>query len=71
MKQSRLVLLMIGTLFLSINTYAQTRIIFDTDFGIDADDLGALAMLHHFVDKNECELAAVMCWSTEQYADIF
>ncbi len=68
MKQSRLILLMIGTLFLSINTYAQTRIIFDTDFGIDADDLGALAMLHHFVDKNECELAAVMCWSTEQYA---
>ena len=25
-------------------------------------------MLHHFVDKNECELAAIMCWSTRQYA---
>jgi len=51
-----------------VNSLAQTRIIFDTDFGIDADDLGALAMLHHFVDKNECDLEAIMCWSTEQYA---
>ena len=68
MKRSRLILLLIGILFLSINLYAQTRIIFDTDFGGDADDLGALAMLHHFVDKSECELAAIMCWSTEQYA---
>jgi inosine-uridine nucleoside N-ribohydrolase len=47
---------------------AQPRIIFDTDFGGDADDLGALAMLHHFVDRRECELLAVMCWSTERYA---
>jgi len=68
MKQSGLLLLMIGIFFISISTNAQTRIIFDTDFGIDADDLGALAMLHHFVDKNECELVAIMCWSTEQYA---
>ena len=68
MKQSRLILLLIGVLFFSVISQAQTRIIFDTDFGIDADDLGALAMLHHFVDKDECELAAIMCWSTEQYA---
>ncbi len=68
MKHSRFILLIIGILFLSISSYAQTRIIFDTDFGIDADDLGALTMLHHFVDRKECELAAVMCWSTEQYA---
>ena len=61
-------LLLIALLFLSFNSQAQTRIIFDTDIGGDADDLGALAMLHHFIDKNECELAAVMCWSTEQYA---
>ncbi len=68
MKLNKLLLLLIGVLFLSVISQAQTRIIFDTDFGIDADDLGALAMLHHFVDKNECELAAIMCWSTEQYA---
>jgi hypothetical protein len=68
MKQSRLLLLLIGTILLSVNSQAQTRIIFDTDIGGDADDLGALAMLHHFIDNNECELAAIMCWSTEQYA---
>ena len=68
MKQIRFLLLLSGILFLSLNSQSQTRIIFDTDIGGDADDLGALAMLHHFIDKNECELAAVMCWSTEQYA---
>ena len=68
MKKNIILPLLIGILFLSVISQAQTRIIFDTDFGIDADDLGALAMLHHFVDKDECELAAIMCWSTEQYA---
>lgn len=46
----------------------KTKIIFDTDFGGDADDLGALAMLNHFHNKGEAELAAVMCWNLEQYA---
>lgn len=41
------------------------KIIFDTDFGGDADDLGALAMLNHFHERGECELLAVMNWSTE------
>ncbi len=31
----------------------QAQLIFDTDLGGDVDDLGALAMLHHFVDKGE------------------
>ena len=61
MKLNQVLLLLIGALLLSVISQAQTRIIFDTDFGIDADDLGAQAMLHHFVDKNECELAAIMC----------
>jgi inosine-uridine nucleoside N-ribohydrolase len=51
-----------------MNSYAQKKIIFDTDFGGDADDLGALAMLHTYIDANEIDLLAVMCWSTEQYA---
>ncbi len=68
MKKAGLILLLIGTLILSVNSVSQTRIIFDTDIGGDADDLGALAMLHHFIDNKECELAAIMCWSTEQYA---
>lgn len=68
MKPSGFLFLLMGVVLLPLNSYAQTRIIFDTDIGGDADDLGALAMLHHFVDRNECELAAVMCWSTEKYA---
>lgn len=55
-------------LFFSINSFAQPNIIFDTDFGGDADDLGALAMLNHYVNKNECNLLGVMVWSSEAYA---
>lgn len=44
---------------------AQLKIIFDTDFGADADDLGALAMLHGFVESGEADLLAIMVWSTE------
>lgn len=62
-------LLLFVTFLLSVtNAFAQTKIIFDTDFGGDVDDLGALVMLHNFVDKGECNLIAVMCWSTEQYS---
>ncbi|MEO1486128.1 MAG: nucleoside hydrolase [Bacteroidota bacterium] len=43
-------------------------LIFDTDFGGDADDLGALAMLNHFQNKAEVELLGVMCWNLEKYA---
>lgn len=46
----------------------KTLIIFDTDFGGDADDLGALAMLNHFHNKDEIDLKAVVCWNTEKYA---
>ena len=38
-------------LFLSSILHAQTKIIFDTDFGGDADDLGAIAMLHEFASR--------------------
>jgi inosine-uridine nucleoside N-ribohydrolase len=46
---------------------AQVKIIFDTDFGGDADDLGALAMLHNLHNAGECELLGIANWSTEQY----
>lgn len=51
--------------FLSGPASAQVKIIFDTDFGADADDLGALAMLHGFVESREADLLAIMVWSTE------
>ena len=57
-------------LFLGATVSAQNspKIILDTDFGGDVDDLGALAMIHHFVDKNECELLGVVSWTLEQYS---
>jgi len=60
-------LTLILTFFLSVNLFSQPKLIFDTDFGGDADDLGALAMLHHFIDRNECNLLAIMSCSTEKY----
>lgn len=47
--------------------FSQVKIIFDTDLGGDADDLGALVMLNNFLDKGEIELLGVMSWSTEEY----
>lgn len=43
------------------------RIIFDTDFGGDADDLGALVMLHNLHNRGECDLLAIMSYSTIEY----
>jgi len=68
MKKISITFLMMGFSLLSISLYSQTRIILDTDFGGDADDLGALAMLNNFIDKGECNLLGIMCWSTEKYA---
>ena len=60
---------LIGLIFLFNCSAPQVpRIIFDTDFGGDADDLGALAMLNNFVNKQECELMGVMCWNVEPFA---
>ncbi len=55
-------------LYNQLLTATRPKIIFDTDIGGDADDLGALAMLHNFMDRGECDLLAVMCWSNEEYA---
>ncbi len=50
---------LITILLLTNLLFGQVKIIFDTDIGGDADDLGALAMLHHFIDSGECDLLAV------------
>jgi len=47
---------------------AQPKIIFDTDIGGDADDLGALAMLHNYMKIGDCELLAIMNWTTDEFA---
>ncbi|MEO1661299.1 MAG: nucleoside hydrolase [Pseudomonadota bacterium] len=43
-------------------------IILDTDFGGDADDLGAVAMLHYYMDRGDLDVAAIVSWSNEAYA---
>lgn len=50
----------------SLDKTPPVKIIFDTDIGDDADDLGALVMLNHFVRRGECQLLAVMSWSHER-----
>ena len=47
---------------------APPKIIFDTDLGADADDLGALAMLLNLSARGETELLGIMSWSNERYA---
>lgn len=65
--KSTIFLILTGFVLLS-SSFKKPQIIFDTDFGGDVDDLGALCMLHHFIDRKECDLLAIGCWSTEKYA---
>ena len=51
-----------------IATTPPAQVIFDTDFGGDADDLGAVAMLHHYADQGDIDLLAIVSWSHEVYA---
>ncbi|UTF59751.1 nucleoside hydrolase [Gilvimarinus sp. DA14] len=60
--------LILVMLFLSLPVLAKPIIIFDTDFGADADDMGALAMLNHMHNAERCELLAVMNWNNERHA---
>lgn len=53
---------------LSDRSGAPVQIIFDTDFGGDADDLGAVAMLHYYADQGDIDLLAIVSWSHEEYA---
>jgi len=43
-------------------------VIFDTDFGIDVDDVGALAVLHALEDMGEVETLAVVANVNDKYA---
>ncbi len=61
------ILVVLISLTLANHAFAQPKIIFDTDHGGDADDLGALVMLHNLHSMGECELLAVMSWSSERY----
>lgn len=46
---------------------APVRIIFDSDMGPDADDAGALALLHALADRGEAEILGTMCSTTNPW----
>ena len=50
----------IAVLLLPCSSFAQTKIIFDTDMGPDYDDVGALTVLHALSSKGECEILATV-----------
>lgn len=47
---------------------AGVPIIFDTDYGFDVDDVGALAVLHALADRGEANLLAAITTVTDTYA---
>ncbi len=53
-------------LLFSVSSFAQPKIIFDTDFGNDADDLGALIILNHLENQGECEVLGIMSYFSER-----
>jgi inosine-uridine nucleoside N-ribohydrolase len=67
MKKIQISILLLMVL-ISFSASSQPKIIFDTDIGGDADDLGAIAMLHNYVTRGDCELLAIMSWSDDKYA---
>ncbi len=55
---------------LPLVSFAQPRVIFDTDIDSDVDDVGALAMLLNMHKNNEIELAAIIVTSDDPYAPL-
>jgi inosine-uridine nucleoside N-ribohydrolase len=48
----------------NISVHSQVKIIFDTDFDSDIDDVGALYMLHTFARQDKAEILATILSST-------
>ncbi len=49
----------------SVEVATVPKIIYDTDFGNDADDLGALTILNNLENEGRCEVLAVMSYFPE------
>ncbi len=47
-----------------ISLYSQEKIIFDTDFDSDIDDVGALYLLHNLADQGKAEILATILSTT-------
>ena len=63
MKKIGLILL-VYLAFLGNTLRGQEKIIFDTDFDSDIDDVGALYMLHTLADQGKAEILATILAST-------
>lgn len=57
-------------LFLACNVYAQvpSKVILDTDISSDADDVGAVALLHNMADTRPVEILAMMVSSGDPWS---
>ncbi len=60
-------LLLLGVLMAASAAAQPVRVILDTDLGPDADDAGALALLHALADRGEAEVAGVACGTTNPW----
>ena len=57
-------------IFLCDQVHAQpVKIIFDTDFALDVDDAGALAVLQHLADLGECDILGIVVSSSADSYD--
>jgi inosine-uridine nucleoside N-ribohydrolase len=56
-------------LYFGISQAQPSKIIFDTDFALDVDDAGSLAMLNTFINRHECELLGIVVSSALESYD--
>jgi len=60
----RMTITLLLCVFCLLQANAQERIIFDTDFDSDIDDVGALYLLHTLADRGEAEILATILSTT-------
>jgi purine nucleosidase len=65
----RALVLIVMCFFLQRAYEQPVKIIFDTDFALDVDDAGSLAILHHLADLGECEILGIMISSSSTAFD--
>ena len=66
---NKLIIVLTFLLFIG-NTNAQpVKIIFDTDFALDVDDAGSLAILNTFINRHECDLLGIVVSSALESYD--
>lgn len=62
------VILLVTLLSCSADTDTPPRLILDTDISSDADDVGAVALLHHAADQRQVDILAMMVSSGDPWS---